>query len=75
MTIEELANKIDLRFDNLDNKVDTINTTVALHGQSLSANNAEHREFEERLSKLEKWMWMSLGAGGAAGIGIAKLFM
>lgn len=75
MTLEELANKIDQRFDNLDNKVDAINMTVALHGQSLTSNTEEHHEFDARLSKLEKWMWMTLGAGGAAGIGIAKLFM
>lgn len=31
------------------------------------------KDVEGRISKLEKWMWFTLGAGGAAGAGIAKL--
>lgn len=34
----------------------------------------EHDKMQSRISKLEKWMWFSLGAGGAAGAGIVKLF-
>lgn len=31
------------------------------------------KDVDGRISKLEKWMWFTLGAGGAAGAGIAKL--
>lgn len=31
------------------------------------------KDVDGRISKLEKWMWFSLGAGGAAGAGIVKL--
>ncbi len=75
MTIDELANKMDSRFDNLDTKVDSMNTTVALHSQSIASNEVEHKDFKVRLGKIEKWMWLTLGAGGAAGAGMAKLFM
>lgn len=33
----------------------------------------EHDKMQNRIAKLERWMWCSLGAGGAAGAGIAKL--
>jgi hypothetical protein len=75
MTIDELANKMDSRFDNLDTKVDSMNTTVALHSQSIASNDVEHKDFKTRLGKVERWMWLTLGAGGAAGVGVAKLFM
>jgi hypothetical protein len=75
MTIDELADKMDSRFDKLDNKVDSMNTTVALHSQSIASNDLEHKDFKTRIGKIEKWMWLTLGAGGAAGAGVAKLFM
>ena len=33
----------------------------------------EHDKMQNRITKLERWMWFSLGAGGAAGAGIVKL--
>jgi len=82
MTIEDLAEKMDERFDKLDGKVDNINTTVAVHTKEIAAhdrenatNHEEHKAIDHRLDKLEKWMWFTLGAGGAAGAGLAKLFM
>lgn len=73
MTIDELAEKMDSRFDKLDGKVDSITTTVALHSQSIASNEAEHKDFKIRLAKVERWLWLTLGAGGAAGAGVAKL--
>ena len=75
MTIDELADKMDSRFDKLDGKVDTMNTTVALHSQSIASNEVEHKDFKTRLNKIEKWIWLTLGAGGAAGAGLTKLFV
>lgn len=75
MTLEELADKMESRFDRLDTKVDTLNTTVALHSQSIANNDSEHKRFFARLEKVERWMWFTLGAGGAAGAGLAKLFL
>lgn len=74
MTIDELADKMDSRFDKLDGKVDTMNTTLALHSQSIATNEAEHKDFKTRLTKIEKWIWLTLGAGGTAGAGLVKLF-
>lgn len=78
MTIEELADKIDVRFDKMEGIVATINTTVALHAQSISNHDRESKEFRERINRLERIMWASLGAGAAAGGGvgacIARIF-
>lgn len=82
MSIDDLAEKMDKRFDTLDTKVDGISTVVAIHTTELAAhdkanlqNRDEHLRLDARLDKLEKWMWFTLGAGGAAGAGLAKLFM
>lgn len=34
----------------------------------------EHSNMKSRLSKLEKWMWFVLGAGGSSGAVLAKVF-
>lgn len=34
----------------------------------------EHANMKSRLSKLEKWMWFMLGAGGSSGAVLAKVF-
>ena len=34
----------------------------------------EHDKMKSRLSKLEKWMWFMLGAGGSSGAVLAKVF-
>lgn len=86
MTIEELGEKIARRFDQSDDKLDNINLIVAKHTVSLRGHDRElcevkknakdnKEKLEVRISKLERWMWFSLGAGGAAGAGLAKLFM
>lgn len=86
MTTEELWMKIDAKMSIMDGKLDEVATTVRLHEQALAndkksieAVKAEAKEqynkLEARITKLERWMWFTLGAGGAAGAGIAKLLM
>ena len=86
MTTEELWMKIDTKMSIMDGKLDEVATTVRLHEQALANDKksietikaevkAEFDKQDARISKLERWMWLSLGAGGAAGMGIAKLFM
>ena len=86
MTIDDLDAKICMRFDQLDDKLDNINLIVARHTVSLQGHDRELGEvkteakqtkdkLETRITKLERWMWFSLGAGGAAGAGLARLLM
>ena len=86
MTIDDLDAKIGKRFDQLDAKLDNINLIVARHTVSLQGHDRELGEvkteakqtkdkLETRITKLERWMWFSLGAGGAAGAGLARLLM
>ena len=86
MTIDDLDAKIVRRFDQLDDKLDNINLIVARHTVSLQGHDRELGEvkteakqtkdkLETRITKLERWMWFSLGAGGAAGAGLARLLM
>ena len=86
MTIDDLDAKIGKRFDQLDDKLDNINLIVARHTVSLQEHDRELGEvkteakqtkdkLETRITKLERWMWFSLGAGGAAGAGLARLLM
>ena len=86
MTIDDLDAKIVKRFDQLDDKLDNINLIVARHTVSLQGHDRELGEvkteakqtkdkLETRITKLERWMWFSLGAGGAAGAGLARLLV
>jgi len=82
MTLDDLANKMDKGFEAIGGKLDMINMTVAKHTVSLNGHDREIKELkdedklqEQRIGKLERWMWFSLGAGGAAGAGLAKLFL
>ena len=86
MTIDDLDAKIVKRFDQLDDKLDNINLIVARHTVSLQGHDRELGEvkteakqtkdkLEMRITRLERWMWFSLGAGGAAGAGLARLLM
>ena len=74
MTLDDLSAKMDKRFDVLDAKVDSITTTVAVHSSTLQVHDRENKKMDERVSKLEKLVWISLGSGGAAGAGLVKLF-
>lgn len=74
MTLDELATKMDARFDRMDGKLDTLTTTVAVHTNTLNVHDRENKDIKERVSRLEKIIWVSLGGAGAAGFGIAKLF-
>lgn len=84
MTTDELWEKIDAKMSSMDAKFDELVTTVCLHEQALGNDHKEiatikqetksfYEKMDGRVGKLEKWMWLSLGAGGAAGAGIAKL--
>lgn len=86
MTTEELWMKIDTKMSIMDGKLDEVATTVRLHEQALANDKKsieavkqeakeQYSKLEARIAKLERWMWFSLGAGGAAGAGIAKLLM
>lgn len=108
MSIDDLADKMGKRFDQLDDKLDNLSLTVTKHTVTLISHDkaiderkaeekriedelkAEEKRIEDelkaevkrvedkhasRLAKLERWMWFSLGAGGAAGAGLARLLM
>lgn len=82
MTLDDFAEKMDKRFDQVDDKLDNMSLMVAKHTVNISGHDREIKELkdaksaqDERIHKIEKWMWMTLGAGGAAGVGLAKLFM
>jgi len=86
MTTEELWMKIDTKMSIMDGKLDEVATTVRLHEQALANDKKsieavkqeakeQYGKLEARIAKLERWMWFTLGAGGAAGAGIAKLLM
>lgn len=75
MTIDDLADKMDERFNRLDGKVDNVRETVAVHSQAIATHDRENKDFRERIARLEKMVWASLGAGAAAGAGVAKMFL
>ena len=75
MTLDDLSEKIDKRFDNLDSKVDQLRETVAVHDSTLKIHDRENRKMDDRLSHLEKIVWTALGSGVAAGTAIGKFFM
>lgn len=86
MTTEELWSKIDNKFTVITSKLDEVATTTKLHDLTLAQtkkdiaevkkdSETEDDKIKDRLSKVEKWMWLSIGAGGAAGAGLAKLFL
>lgn len=95
MSIDDLADKMGKRFDQLDDKLDNLSLTVTKHTVTLTSHDkaiderkAEEKRIEaelkaevkrvedkhdSRLAKIERWMWATIGAGGAAGAGLAKL--
>ena len=82
MTIEELHREISPVLKDMDRKLDDLSEKVVKHEVNIEAVNRENRDIksdqkriDDRVSKIEKWMWWTLGAGSAAGVGISKLFL
>lgn len=59
----------------LDGKIDALSTASTEQRVMLAHDDKRINDHDGRLSKLERWMWLSLGAGGAAGAGLAKLVL
>ena len=82
MTIEELHREISPVLKDMDRKLDDLSEKVVKHEVNIEAVNRESRDMksdqkriDDRVSKIERWMWWTLGAGSAAGVGISKLFL
>ena len=82
MTIEELHREISPVLMDMDRKLDDLSEKVVKHEVNIEAVNRENRDMksdqkriDDRVSKIERWMWWTLGAGSAAGVGISKLFL
>ena len=82
MTIEELHREISPVLKDMDRKLDDLSEKVVKHEVNIESVNRENRDMksdqkriDDRVSKIERWMWWTLGAGSAAGIGISKLFL
>ena len=82
--------QLDDKLDNLSLTVTKHTVTLTSHDKAIDERKAEEKRIEDelkaevkrvedkhdsRLAKLERWMWFSLGAGGAAGAGLARLLM
>ena len=82
MTIEELHREISPVLKDMDRKLDDLSEKVVKHEANIESVNRENRDIksdqkriDDRVSKIERWMWWTLGAGSAAGVGISKLFL
>ena len=82
MTIEELHREISPVLKDMDRKLDDLSEKVTKHEVNIESVNRENRDMksdqkriDDRVSKIERWMWWMLGAGSAAGVGISKLFL
>jgi len=82
MTIEELHREISPVLKDMDRKLDDLSEKVVKHEVNIESVNRENRDIksdqkriDDRVSKIERWMWWTLGAGSAAGVGISKLFL
>ena len=82
MTIEELHREISPVLKDMDRKLDDLSEKVVKHEVNIEAVNRENsdmksnqKRIDDRVSKIERWMWWTLGAGSAAGVGISKLFL
>ena len=82
MTIEELHREISPVLKHMDRKLDDLSEKVVKHEVNIESVNRENRDIksdqkriDDRVSKIERWMWWTLGAGSAAGVGISKLFL
>ena len=66
----------------MDRKLDDLSEKVVKHEVNIESVNREthdmksdQKRIDDRVSKIERWMWWTLGAGSAAGVGISKLFL
>ena len=82
MTIEELHREISPVLKDMDRKLDDLSEKVVKHDVNIEAVNRDNRDMkndqkriDDRVRKIEKWMWWTLGAVSAAGVGISKLFL
>ena len=82
MTIEELHREISPVLKDMDRKLDDLSEKVVKHEVNIESVNREthdmksdQKRIDDRVSKIERWMWWTLGAGSAAGVGISKLFL
>lgn len=75
MTTEELYEKVDGKLSKIDQKLDKVSESVVRHDENIAACSRDTRDLKDRVSKLERWMWFSFGAGGATGAGLAKVFL
>ena len=82
MTIEELHREISPVLKDMDRKLDDLSEKVVKHEVNIESVNRENRDMksdqkriDDRVSKIERCMWWTLGAGSAAGVGISKLFL
>lgn len=82
MTTEELCLRLEEKLDGMNENFRSICERVAKHSEFIANHINDTKEIRDkmseldsRLSKLEKMMWFALGSGGAAGFGIAKVFM
>lgn len=75
MTLDDLSRKMDERFDRTDGKLDSVATTVAVHTTTLAVHDRENKDLKDRVTKLERWMWASIGSGAAAGTLVGKFFL
>lgn len=73
MTIEELHNEIAPVLKEMDQKLDKTAASLERHEVKIVVADKRIEKTESRIDKLERWMWFTLGAGGAAGAGLAKL--
>ena len=80
--------QLDDKLDNLSLTVTKHTVTLTSHDKAIDERKAEEKRIEDelkaevkrvedkhdsRLAKIERWMWATIGAGGAAGAGLAKL--
>lgn len=73
MTIEELHNEIAPVLKEMDQKLDKTAASLERHEVKIVVADKRIEKAESRIDKLERWMWFTLGAGGAAGAGLVKL--
>lgn len=82
MTTEELCLRLEEKLDGMNENFRSICERVAKHSEFIANHINDTKEIRDkqaeqdnRIGKLERLMWFALGSGGAAGAGLAKMFM